>query len=57
MKYELTFEQLKEIILCAARNCLNDDEAIEYLQDVVGEMMEAEPIAAFGVSEAVQMKV
>ncbi len=37
MKYELTKEQLEEMVLCIVHNQLDEDEAMEYAVSVCGE--------------------
>ena len=37
MKYELTREQLEEMVLCIVQCHLNEDEAMEYALSVCGE--------------------
>jgi hypothetical protein len=42
MKYELTKQQLEEMVLCIVHNHLNEDEAMEYALSVCGEFASEE---------------
>ena len=35
MKFEITLEQLEEMVLCIVHNELNEDESLKYAKDVL----------------------
>ena len=51
MKYELTKQQLEEMVLCIVHNHLNEDEAMEYALSVCGEFASEEAEVVWPESE------
>jgi hypothetical protein len=54
MKYELTKEQLEEMVLCIVHNHLDEDEAMEYAMSVCVEFTTSDAVTIWPTEERIE---